>query len=199
MRILRSIRFVISLKLLAVLMAAVFLAGCPKNLPAPSESQIAKAAKSSKMVADYTGEVIATVKRLYEAGVIKLELKDKVAAILKDFSVKGKEFNDLVAQLRQQYKDGQLPASAWSDLTGRFDSLTKLFTDILGFIPQLAGLKDSKAFKTITAAVVTLAQLFMTVGHLTPAWKNIERAVPNWRELIGPGSLYQREVLDGLA
>jgi hypothetical protein len=185
------------LPLILLLTACVFLSGFTNcSISKLSiDSQLTKAAKASRSIANYTGDAIALVKTLYESGAIKLEVKDKLAASLKQFAITGKDFNDFVAGLSQQYKDGTVPANIWSLITTKFDALTKVFVDLLDLIPSAAGLGDSKAFKIITAGVVQFAQILLSVGVNVPAWERIEKAFPNWRQLIGPSSVFQKEVL----
>lgn len=170
-----------------VLTAAVMMAGFVLQACGPTQSQMDKAAVASRSIASYTGETITIVKGLYEAGALKLEVKDQLAKQLVLFSKGGRDFNALVKTASDLYKSGPVPIDVWRNLVTHFDELTKIFVDILNLIPQAAGLKDSKAFKIITAAVLVIAQILMANGINVPQWRRIEQRVPAWRAL-------QREV-----
>ncbi len=173
--------------------------GSTNTGPALSEKQLTKVAKASGSIAQYTGDVIVLVKTLYDTGVIKSkEAKDKIAQALKDFATGGKAFNDLVVSLIAQYRAGTLPSNFWSLVTQNFDQLSKDFVALVSSIPGLTGISDSKAFKIIVAAVVTLSQLLLNIGYISPAWKDIQRLIPNWREFDN-SALFRREVLGELA
>jgi hypothetical protein len=178
--------------LVLVLTAAVMIGGFVLQACGPTQSQMDKAAVASRSIANYTGETIAIVKGLYEAGALKLEVKDKLAKQLVLFSKGGRDFNSLVKTASDLYKNGAVPVDVWRNLVTHFDELTKIFVDILTLIPQAAGLKDSKAFKIITAAVVVIAQILLANGINVPQWPRIEQHVPGWRAL-------QREVTFELA
>jgi hypothetical protein len=140
-----------------------------------TQSQITRAAKASNDIADYTGQTITLVRDFYLNHAISLEVKDQLADKLSKFSTAGGAFNDLVKLAREKYKDGALPSSVWADLTTQFDALTKIFVEILTLVPQAAGLKDSKAFKIITASVLAISQILMQNGVNYPQFKTIER------------------------
>lgn len=140
------------------LCASVFLFGCP------SQSQLDRAARASDSIAHYTGEAITITGMLYRTGAIKLDVKDKVADQLIVLSRTGKKFNDLISHYNQLYKSGTVPANVWSDLISSFDEVTKPFLSLLDLIPRAAGLKDSKAFRIISAGVVAIAQIMMANG-----------------------------------
>lgn len=148
-----------------------------------TQSQIDKATKASGNIANYTGQVIALVKSYYDSGLIKIEVKDQIALQLKNFSIAGGDFNRLVASISKQYGDGTVPVAVWRDLVTHFNGLTKLFIDILTFIPKAADLKDSRAFKIITAAVLTIANILISVGHNNPMYRKIKQLVPNWQQI----------------
>jgi len=196
----KLIRLALSAQLIAILVACLALSGftsCSITNPIQAQSQLTRVSKASKSIAQYTGEAISLVRTSYENGLIKLEVKDKIAGALKQFSVDGKSFNDLVASLVKQYSAGTLPPNVWALVVQSFDQLTKTFVDIVSSIPAAAGLADSKAFKIITAAVVTIAQVLISVGaNVMPSWRAIERAAPNWRDTL---PLFNKEVLGELA
>lgn len=151
-----------------------------------TQSQLDKAANASKTIATYTGDVITTVDTLWKTGVIKsIAVKDQIAQKLKDFSISGRDFNNLIISYSKQYSAGAVPTNVWQDIVAHFDQLTKIFVDVLTIIPQLAGLTDSKAFKLITAAVLTLAQLFINVGGINlPQFQRIKQLVPGWQNMV---------------
>ena len=124
-------------------------------------SQIDRAAKASATVAQYTGQAITIVGDLFKAGAISLETKDKLADLLIKFSKGGKEFNDLVISVNNQVKGGAVPINSWAQITAQFNQLISVFMQIVDAIPQAAGLANSKAFKTITAAVLVISQILM--------------------------------------
>ena len=132
-------------------------------------SQIDRAAKASNTIATYTGETISIVKTLFETHAINLETKDKLAGLLLKFSQAGKEFNDLVKAANDQFKSNPVPADKWAQITANFNQLIQLFLQITDVIPQAAGLANSKAFKTITAAVLAIAQILMSTAGVPRA------------------------------
>jgi hypothetical protein len=99
---------------------------------------------------------------LYKGGAIKLELKDKIMDALIAFGQNGKKFNDLLKTYSTQYANGQVPPNVWTTIASNFDALSADFLKVLGFLPQTAGLGDSKAFRAISAAVMALAQVLAT-------------------------------------
>jgi hypothetical protein len=129
-------------------------------------SQIERAAKASNTVAQYTGEAIQIVADLFKANAINLETKDKLADLLIKFSKGGKEFNDLVTTVHNQFKSGVVPANNWAQITAQFNQLITMFLQIVDVIPQAAGLANSKAFKTITAAVLAISQILMQMAGI---------------------------------
>jgi hypothetical protein len=150
---------------LRIALAFVIVAGIVFSQVACSQRQLDRATKASGTVAKYTGTVIATVNTLWTTGVIKdIKVKDLIAQKLKDFSISGRDFNDLIIKYSQQYGTGDVPTSVWRDIIEHFDDLSKVFLDLLSSIPKLAGLQDSTAFKLISAAIVTLANLFLNVA-----------------------------------
>lgn len=128
---------------------------CPKV----SQSALDKAAKASNTVATRYVESVDFVTNLYVGGALKLELKDKIADGLETFGKNGKKFNDLLKTYSAQYANGQVPPNVWSTISSNFDQLSADFLRILDFLPQVAGLGDSKAFRAISAAVLALAQI----------------------------------------
>ena len=144
-------RTVIALALCSVML----FTACPK----PSQSALDKAAKASDTVATRYVESVDFVTNLYKGGALKLELKDKIADALETFGKNGKKFNGLLATYSAQYANGQVPANVWSAIAKNFDELSADFLKILNFLPQAAGLADTKAFRAISAAVLALAQV----------------------------------------
>lgn len=141
---------------LALMLTLVLLnTACPKV----SQSALDKGANASKTVATRYVEAVDFVADLYKGGALKLETKDKIADALITFGENGKKFNDLLKAYSAQYKDGQVPANIWSTIAQNFDTLSADFLKILEFLPQAAGLGDSKAFRAISAAVLALAQI----------------------------------------
>lgn len=141
-----------------------------------TQTQLDKAASTSDNMARYTGETITLVKQFYDAGSIPLAVKDKLADLLIKFSKGGSDFNQLVKLFSDQYKSSAVPASVWAQITTQFDAVTALFLQILDLIPQAAGLKDSKAFKTVSAAILAIAQILMNNGKLTGDSGNMKLA-----------------------
>lgn len=162
--------------------------------------QLDTATKASGTIAKYTGTVIDTVDNLWTTGVINdIKVKDFIAQKLKDFSISGNNFNNLLISYSKQYGTGDVPANVWKDIITHFDEISKLFLDLLQQIPSLAGLQNSQAFRFISAAVVTLANLFLSVGGidklmlktLMPNYgevagrmKQIKVLIPNWQQLM---------------
>lgn len=70
-----------------LLIYAIFLMGCPK------ETAVRKAANASYQLAGITGDVINGVGKAYDAGILSLATKDKLAAQLKLVVSGGKKFN----------------------------------------------------------------------------------------------------------
>lgn len=175
-------RFVSIIALTVLMSIVVTQTACPGL----TQSQLDKAASASKTVATYTGTVISTVDTLWKTGVIKsITVKDQIAVKLKDFSISGRDFNALIISYSKQYGTGTVPVAIWRDIITHFDELTKIFVDILTMIPQLAGLKDSTAFKLITAAILTLAQLFINVGGINlPQFEKMKKLLPDWKATV---------------
>jgi len=165
-----------------IALAFVITAGIIFSQAACNQKQLDQATKASGTIAKYTGTVIVTVSTLWTTGVIKdIKVKDLIAQKLKDFSISGRDFNDLIIAYSKQYGTGDVPTSVWRDIIDHFDELSKVFLDLLTQIPKLAGLQDSKAFKFISAAVVTLANLFLNVGGLQK--KVLKMLMPNYTEV----------------
>ena len=133
----------------------LLLTACPK----PSQSSLDKAANASRTVATRYVETVDFVTDLYKGGAVKLEMKDKIADALITFGQNGKKFNDLLKTYSSQFSNGQVPANIWSTIAANFDTLSADFLKILTFLPQAAGLGDTKAFRAISAAIVALAQV----------------------------------------
>jgi hypothetical protein len=142
---------------LALCSVMVFTA-CPKV----SQSSLDKAAHASDTIAARYVETVDFVTNLYKAGAIKLELKDKIMDALIAFGQNGKKFNDLLKSYSAQYANGQVPANVWTTIATNFDALSADFLKVLAFLPQTAGLGDSKSFRAISAAVMSLAQVLAT-------------------------------------
>lgn len=145
---------------LVISYCVLFTTACPS----PTVSQLDRAAKASYEIAGRTGQVIALVRTLYESDVISLALKDKLAAQLEILSHGGKRFNDLIIQYSEQYRDGNIPANAWSILIASFDDVWAPFGEILNMSAWISGLKDSKAFQVISAAIMEVAKILVTHG-----------------------------------
>lgn len=135
-----------------------------------SQSSLDKAARASQTIASRYVEAVDFVTNLYKGGAIKLELKDKIADGLITFGENGKKFNDLLKSYSAQFGDGQVPPNIWSLVAQNFDALSADFLKILSFLPQAAGLGDSKAFRAISAAVMALAQV-LSVNSIIPESK----------------------------
>lgn len=175
-------RFVSIIALTVLMSIVITQTACPGL----TQSQLDKAATSSRTVAKYTGTVILTAETLWRTGVIKdIKVKDQIALKLKEFSISGRDFNGLIISYSKQYGTGGVPTAVWQDIVLHFDELTKIFVDILTMIPKLAGLKDSTAFKLITAAILTLAQLFINVGGISlPQFEKIKKLLPDWKATV---------------
>lgn len=154
----------IALSLLLAL--ALVNTACPK----PSQSALDKAAKASDTAATRYVESVDFVIALYKGGALKLEMKDKILDGLETFGKSGKKFNDLLKSYSAQYADGKVPANVWSTISQNFDELSAEFLKVIQLLPQAAGLGDSKAFRAISAAILTLAQILST-NSIIPDWK----------------------------
>src|ERR1043165_8038612 len=159
---------------LAIFVTALMTTACPKV----SQSSLDKAARASDTIATRYVETVDFIAALYKGGAINLELKDKIAAALITFGENGKKFNDLLKSYSTQYTNGQVPPNIWTTIAANFDTLSADFLKILAFLPQTAGLGDSKAFRAISAAVVALAQILAT-NSVIPArqLQQLEREV----------------------
>jgi len=162
MRYLTTRRLALSL----LLTFALLNTACPK----PSQSALDKAANASRTVATRYVETVDFVTNLYKGGALSLETKDKIADALETFGKNGKRFNDLLAKYSSQYANGQVPANIWSEISTNFDALSADFLKILNFLPQAAGLGDTKAFRAISAAVLALAQV-LSENSMIPNFK----------------------------
>jgi hypothetical protein len=151
MRILGTKRIALSL----LIAFALINTACPKV----SQSALDKAASASRTVSVRYVETVDFVTSLYKGGAIKLDTKDKIADALETFGKNGKKFNDLLATYSAQYANGQVPANVWSAIAKNFDELSADFLSVLKLLPQAAGLADTKAFRAISAAVLSLAQI----------------------------------------
>lgn len=168
-----------------LILYCVMLAGCM------TEAELDRAAKASRNIATYTGTAITLVRTFYESGQIQLAVKDVIADKLIAFSKAGKDFNQLVADFAAQYKDGKVPANVWSTITASFTTVEKLFIEILDLIPQAAGLKDSKAFKIISAAVLAVAQILMQNAGLDGRYfRDIKERMRRYSVAYEPGAAY---------
>ena len=144
---------------LAIVLALVLITtACPKV----SQSSLDKAAHASDTIATRYVETVDFVLNLYKGGAIKPELKDNLMDGLIAFGTNGKKFNDLLKTYSTQYANGQVPPNVWTTLAANFDALSADFLKVLAFLPQTAGLGDSKAFRAISAAVMALAQVLAT-------------------------------------
>jgi hypothetical protein len=173
------------MKLIARIMCAFLILFCVViTQVACAQKKLDQATKASGTVAKYTGEVITVVDVLWTTGVIKdIKVKDLIAQRLKDFSIAGRDFNALIIKYSQQYGTSDVPSTVWRDIIQHFDDLSKIFVDLLSSIPKLAGLQDSTAFKMISAAVVTLADLFLSVSGVRKTI--LKRLMPNYSEVAG--------------
>lgn len=151
MNMLRTKRIALSL----ILTLAILNTACPK----PSQSTLDKAANASRTVSTRYVETVDFVTNLYKGHAIDLATKDKIADALETLGKSGKKFNALLASYSAQYADGKVPANIWSTISENFDKLSADFLKILPFLPQAAGLGDTKAFRAISAAVLALAQV----------------------------------------
>ena len=146
-------------KLMVLALCSVMLfTACPKV----SQSSLDKAAHASDTIATRYVETVDFVTNLYRASAISPELKDKLMDALIAFGQNGKKFNDLLKSYSAQYANGQVPPNAWTTIATIFDVLSGDFLKVLAFLPQTAGLGDSKAFRAISAAVMALAQVLAT-------------------------------------
>lgn len=171
-------RFVQQRRQLTVVLALVLVtAACPKI----SQSPLDKAARASDTIATRYVEAVDFMAALYKSGAIKLELKDKIADALIAFGQNGKKFNDLLKTYSAQYANGQVPANVWTTIASNFDALSADFLKVLAFLPQTAGLGDSKAFRAISAAVMALAQV-LAMSSIIPAQRlqQLEREVAKY-------------------
>lgn len=160
-----------------VLVFTLLNTACPKV----SQSALDKAANASKTIASRYVESVDFVANLYKGGALKLELKDKIADGLETFGKNGKKFNDLLKTYSAQYANGQVPSNVWSIIASNFDQLSGDFLKILDFLPQVAGLGDSKAFRAISAAVLALAQV-LSQNSIIPdlQFRQLEREVRSY-------------------
>lgn len=162
------------LALSLIIAFALLNTACPKV----SQSALDKAANASKTIASRYVESVDFVTDLYKGGALKLEVKDKIADGLETFGNNGKKFNDLLKTYSAQYANGQVPPNVWSTIAQNFDQLSADFLKILDFLPQAAGLGDSKAFRAISAAVLALAQV-LSQNSIIPdlRFRQLEREV----------------------
>lgn len=152
-------RLIVRQRQLAILLTLVLITtACPKV----SQSSLDKAAHASDTIATRYVETVDFVTNLYTGGAIKLELKDQIMDALIAFGQNGKKFNDLLKTYSTQYANGQVPANVWTTIATNFDALSADFLKVLAFLPQTAGLGDSRAFRAISAAVMALAQVLAT-------------------------------------
>lgn len=181
MRSLRRAR----LWLAPLIIYCVMLAGCF------TEAELDRAAKASRNIATYTGTSITLVRSFYETGQIPLAIKDVIADKLIAFSKAGKDFNELVITFSAQYKSGAVPPNVWATITASFVTVEKLFIEILDLIPQAAGLKDSKAFKIISAAVLAVAQILMQTARLDGRYyRDIKQRMKQFGVAYDPTAAY---------
>jgi uncharacterized BrkB/YihY/UPF0761 family membrane protein len=127
---------------------SLFLTACPKD------TAVRKAAKASYELSGITLDVIHATEKAYNAGIIGLAAKDRLAGFEKHVATGGKHFNDVLAGFIAQ-TSGNLTADQVSILSKILSD--EIVTPFLAILQELAVISlDQVAYlKTAIAALRT--------------------------------------------
>lgn len=125
-----------------ILIYSLFLMACPKT------AAVRKAAKASFEMAGIVKDVIAATGKVYDAGIINLATKDRLAAAEKRVASGGKHFNELLAGYIATDPSG-VPAD-------KLAILNQIFSNEI-VTPFLEILQELKVISPGTATYLTIA------------------------------------------
>lgn len=146
---------------LLILYSMFLMTACPK------ESAVKNAAKASYSLSGLTVDIAVAAARAYNAQIITLDTKDKIAGYLKTISIGGKRFNNTLLIFARQ-SGPELPED-------RLAVLNKIFSDevVAPFLEVLQSLKIlpasradylRTAINALRAAVLVISSGFTAVG-----------------------------------
>lgn len=128
----------------------------------PSEKGIEKAAKTSLRLSDLTRDAIAATAKAYQANLISLETKDKMALQLDKVIAGGIAFNAAVKKANDEYKaSGTVDTNAMRLLNSLLTS--EVTTPFLAFL-QLIGAVSSDQAPYLWAAINALRTALLLIG-----------------------------------
>jgi hypothetical protein len=145
-----------------IVLWSLIMCGCPADSPTR------KAAKASFELSGITLDVVNATAKAYDAGIISLAVKDKMAAAEKKIAEGGAHFNDLLAGFIKQYPNGQIPADKLGLLNSIFSG--DIVTPFLQILEQIKVLSPtqagylSAAISTLRTALLVIAGVFADAG-----------------------------------
>jgi hypothetical protein len=145
---------------LALIYSLVMVTACP------SRSKLERAFNESARVAQLAETAARTTGDLYQAGILSLEAKDRIAASLGQVVTNGKQFHQLLVGLKNQYGDrlDNAPASALQHLDLVFSTqVIAPFLEILrnvGALPAATAQNLMVVLAVLKTAIMTVAGVF---------------------------------------
>lgn len=140
---------------LIVIYSLVFLLACPK------ETAVRRAAKASYSLSGLTIDATAATAKAFNAGLIDIQTKDKIANALKKISIGGKYFNQTLERFNVE-SGAELPAD-------KIAVLNKIFSDevVAPFLEILQSLKILSADKAeyLRLAINALRSAILTISN----------------------------------
>jgi len=145
-----------------IVLWSLIMVGCP------SDSPTRKAAKASFELSGITLDVINATAKAYDAGIISLAVKDKMASAEKRIAEGGAHFNALLEGYIKANPSGVLPTDAIGILNSIFSS--DIVTPFLQILESMKAISAgtaatlSKAVSILRAAILVISGVFADNG-----------------------------------
>lgn len=147
-------------KLLSIALVLCLFAGIATTQTSCSEKQLGQAAEAAKDIAGGTRDVIKAVGDAYKAGLITIEQKDRLAALLKAVAKGGQHGVDVIDSLEKQGVTTLSPDNS-RVLRAVFDD--EVISPFLSLLTELGKLSDNSsvairaALASVRTAIVLLS------------------------------------------
>lgn len=141
---------------LIVIYSMIFLLACPKK-----DTAVREAVKASYSLSGLTIDGIAATAKAYNAGIIDVQTKDKIANALKNIAIGGKRFNQTLEKYVQESGEN-MP-------TDKIAILNKIFSDevvtpLLEILQSMKILSADKA-EYLRSAINALRAVILTIQN----------------------------------
>jgi hypothetical protein len=177
-------------EILSCFLALVIFAVSIGTIACDEKPMIENAQRASSSLARITLETVRSTREAYEAGMIDLATKDKIAGSLSKVSKGGIAFNEMVKQVRAEYADGKIPPD-------KKELLLKLLANevISPFYEVLAAVTGISASEELRSSVQVLRQALesiLAVFGRTLSTLDAARASPSPSPSVSPPSAFNR-------